>query len=80
MKINNIYSGDCLEILNKNIKKNSIDLIFADPPYNLENINQIPLQFKDREEGVSKIPKIEIIRTMRLKKEEKKEICLLHVN
>ena len=35
MKINNIYSGDCLEILNKNIKKNSIDLVFADPPYNL---------------------------------------------
>ena len=26
------------------------------------------------------IVKIEIIRTMRLKKEEKKEICLLHVN
>jgi len=27
-------------------------------------INQIPLQFKDREEGVSKIPKIEIFRTL----------------
>ncbi len=35
MKINNIYSGDCIEILNKTIKKNSIDLVFADPPYNL---------------------------------------------
>ena len=35
MKINNIYSGDCIEVLNKNIKKGSIDLVFADPPYNL---------------------------------------------
>ena len=23
-------------------KENSFDLIFADPPYNLENLNQIP--------------------------------------
>ena len=35
MKLNNIYNGDCIEILNKTIKKNSIDLVFADPPYNL---------------------------------------------
>ena len=28
-------------------------------------INQIPLQFKDRREGVSKIPKIEIFRTLK---------------
>ena len=28
-------------------------------------INQIPLQFKDRKEGVSKIPKIEIFRTLK---------------
>ena len=34
MKLNNIYNGDCTEILNKKIK-NSIDLVFADPPYNL---------------------------------------------
>ena len=29
------------------------------------NIYQIPLQFKDRKEGVSKIPKIEIFRTLK---------------
>ena len=29
-----IYNGDCLEIL-KNIEDESIDLIFADPPYNI---------------------------------------------
>ena len=35
MKTNHIYQGNCIEVLNKNIKKNSIDLIYADPPYNL---------------------------------------------
>ena len=35
MKLNNIYSGDCIKVLNETIKKNSIDLVFADPPYNL---------------------------------------------
>ena len=35
MKINHIYTGDCVEVLNNQIDKNSIPLIFADPPYNL---------------------------------------------
>jgi len=35
MKKNIIYNGDCTEILTKEIKESSIDLIFADPPYNL---------------------------------------------
>jgi site-specific DNA-methyltransferase (adenine-specific)/modification methylase len=37
LKINQIYHKDCLEVLNDNlkIKENSIQLIFADPPYNL---------------------------------------------
>lgn len=35
MKINTIYIGDCIKILNEKIDKESIDLIFADPPYNL---------------------------------------------
>ena len=30
-----IYQGDALEILRNNIKDNSIDLIFIDPPYNI---------------------------------------------
>lgn len=34
-KTNFIYSGDCIEIMQKEIEKNSIPLIFADPPYNL---------------------------------------------
>ena len=36
-------------------------------------IHQIPLQFKDRKEGVSKIPKIEIFRTL-------KNLFLLKIN
>ena len=31
-----LYHGDCLEIL-KQLPENSIDMIFADPPYNLSN-------------------------------------------
>lgn len=37
-KLNSIYNTDCLE-LTKKIKDNSIDLIFADPPYNLSGSN-----------------------------------------
>lgn len=35
MKTNIIYNGNCIDVLNKKVDKNSIDLIFADPPYNL---------------------------------------------
>ncbi len=35
MRKNYIYSGDCIKILNEKIDKESIHLIFADPPYNL---------------------------------------------
>lgn len=35
MKLNYIYQGDCVGILNKQIDEGSVTLIFADPPYNL---------------------------------------------
>lgn len=35
MKSNLVYCGDCIEIIIKNIDEKSIDLVFADPPYNL---------------------------------------------
>jgi site-specific DNA-methyltransferase (adenine-specific) len=35
MKVNHIYQGDCIEILNKEVDGNTVQLIFADPPYNL---------------------------------------------
>lgn len=37
-RINRIYNMDCLDLMRK-IKDNTIDLIFADPPYNLSNSN-----------------------------------------
>ncbi|MBW1649140.1 MAG: site-specific DNA-methyltransferase [Deltaproteobacteria bacterium] len=35
LELNKIYKGDCIELLKK-IPDNSVDLIFADPPYNLQ--------------------------------------------
>lgn len=35
MKLDYCYTGDCIEIMEKEIQKDSIDLIYADPPYNL---------------------------------------------
>lgn len=35
MKKNIIYKGDCIKILNTKIDEETVDLIFADPPYNL---------------------------------------------
>jgi len=35
MKLNTIHKGDCRIVLNKEIPEESVDLIFADPPYNL---------------------------------------------
>ena len=35
LPLNQIIEGDCREIL-KSIPKRSVDLIFADPPYNMQ--------------------------------------------
>lgn len=35
MKLNYIYKGDCRKVLKKYIPNEGIDLVFADPPYNL---------------------------------------------
>jgi len=34
-----LYNGDCIEVL-KTLKANSIDLIFAEPPYFLSNVGK----------------------------------------
>lgn len=33
--LSTIYHGDCLEILDQHIENETVDLIFADPPYNI---------------------------------------------
>jgi modification methylase len=40
LPLNTILHGDCIEILNS-LPKNSVDLIFADPPYNLQLQNDL---------------------------------------
>ena len=35
MQINHIYCGDCLKVMVTEISASSIDLVYADPPYNL---------------------------------------------
>ena len=35
MKTNHLYLGDCIEIMSNEMNPQSVDLIFADPPYNL---------------------------------------------
>lgn len=35
MEINKLYIGDCIDIMSKVIEPSSINLIYADPPYNL---------------------------------------------
>jgi len=35
MKLNIIYRDDCVKVLNEKIDEKSVNLIFADPPYNL---------------------------------------------
>src|SRR5436190_606726 len=40
-----IYQGDCLDVLSGEIADGSVDLIFADPPY---NIGKTFSDFKDR--------------------------------
>jgi len=40
LPLNKILKGDCIEVLNS-LPENSIDLIFADPPYNLQLQNDL---------------------------------------
>ena len=35
MEKNKLYLGDCIEIMANKIEEESVNLIFADPPYNL---------------------------------------------
>ena len=35
MKVNTIIQGDCIDVLRR-LPEKSVDLVFADPPYNLQ--------------------------------------------
>jgi len=32
-----LYNADSIDFLNNQVKENSVDMVFADPPYNLSN-------------------------------------------
>lgn len=48
MEKNIIYHGDCIDTLNNKVDETSVDLIFADPPYNLSGNG---LQWKGNKTG-----------------------------
>jgi DNA modification methylase len=50
--INNIYQGDCVELLQK-LPDNSVDLIFADPPYNLQLSGELYRPNQTKVDGVT---------------------------
>ena len=51
MKMNTIICGDCIDELKK-IPENSIDLIFADPPYNMQLKNALYRPNNTKVDGV----------------------------
>jgi len=51
MLLNNIIKGDCIKVL-QNIPDNSIDLIFADPPYNMQLKNTLYRPNNTKVDGV----------------------------
>ena len=52
LKINNIYKGDSLEIL-KTFPSKCVDLIFADPPYNMQLKNDLYRPNNTKVDGVN---------------------------
>jgi modification methylase len=51
LKTNVIYGGDCIAAMNR-LSENSIDLIFADPPYNLQLGGELTRPDNSRVDGV----------------------------
>jgi site-specific DNA-methyltransferase (adenine-specific) len=52
LPLNTIIEGDCIEVLNR-LPEESVDLIFADPPYNLQLQNELLRPNRTRVDGVA---------------------------
>ncbi|OLS27464.1 MAG: Modification methylase DpnIIB [Candidatus Heimdallarchaeota archaeon LC_2] len=52
MEVNRILQGNCVEILN-DLPENSVDMIFADPPYNLQIENNLLRPNEKKYDGVA---------------------------
>ena len=48
---NNIQAGDCVEIMDR-LPERSVDLVFADPPYNLQLAGELTRPNASRVDGV----------------------------
>ncbi|MCY3718418.1 MAG: DNA methyltransferase [Anaerolineaceae bacterium] len=44
-----LYRGDCLDILDQYIEKESVDLIYLDPPFNSKSTYNLPFRKKDKD-------------------------------
>src|SRR5262249_43355852 len=51
LPLNRIIVGDCIEVLNR-LPEESVDLVFADPPYNLQLNNELFRPNNSRVDGV----------------------------
>jgi DNA modification methylase len=52
-QVNTIIKGNCVEIMNEKLPENSVDLIFADPPYNLQLENELYRPNETKVDGVN---------------------------
>ncbi len=50
--INTIIKGNCIDVMEKDLDQKSIDLVFADPPYNLQLENELYRPNETRVDGV----------------------------
>ena len=43
MTANRLYFGDCLDVMRRDVKNESVDLIYADPPPSIPSESTMPL-------------------------------------
>ncbi|SEG75799.1 site-specific DNA-methyltransferase [Paenibacillus sp. UNC499MF] len=64
----NMYQGDCISLMDK-LEKNSVDLIFADPPFNLDKKYESGMNDKIEEEEYIKWTETWVLKCIDLLKE-----------
>ena len=55
LPLNRILAGDCIEVMNA-LPENSVDLIFADPPYNLQLKGDLHRPDNSKVDGTAQAP------------------------
>ena len=57
LPLNTIIDGDCIDVMNT-LPENSVDLIFADPPYNLQLKSDLHRPDNSKVDAVDGVPTI----------------------